>query len=228
MKYTEITSEKIKALLDLHEPEPEGIYFKNSVLVPLIYIDGELNVLFTQRSLELKKQPGDICFPGGRHEKGETKLETALRETTEELGIAKENIRLLGATDFIITPFGTYITPFIGVIENTDVHEIRFSKAEVNKLVPIPLCFFMENPPAVHYISFKLMEHGSAYVDYDTSFESAGINQTNFKIWINVMINVRIVNPLVSKSVEVQRKIMLIDTVIKGDIPMGYLNISGQ
>ena len=77
-------------------------------------------------------------------------------------------------------------------------------------------------------ISFKLMEHGSAYVDYDTSFESAGINQTNFKIWINVMINVRIVNPLVSKSVEVQRKIMLIDTVIKGDIPMGYLNISGQ
>ena len=156
MKYTEITSEKIKALLDLHEPEPEGIYFKNSVLVPLIYIDGELNVLFTQRSLELKKQPGDICFPGGRHEKGETKLETALRETTEELGIAKENIRLLGATDFIITPFGTYITPFIGVIENTDVHEIRFSKAEVNKLVPIPLCFFMENPPAVHYISFKL------------------------------------------------------------------------
>ncbi|MEA4816211.1 MAG: CoA pyrophosphatase [Lachnospiraceae bacterium] len=156
MDNSNLTPELIKQIFETHIPEPEGIYFKNSVLVPLIYADGELNILFTQRSLELKKQPGDICFPGGRQEKGEVMLETALRETHEELGIPQKNIRILGASNFIVTNFGAYITPFVGFIENMGLEDIKYSPNEVHKIIPVPLNFFMENPPAVHFVSLKL------------------------------------------------------------------------
>jgi len=156
MDNANLTPELIKQIFETHIPEPEGIYFKNSVLVPLIYLDGELNLLFTQRSLELKKQPGDICFPGGRHEKGESKLETALRETHEELGISEKNIRILGTPNFIISSFGAYITPFIGFIEKIQLEDIKYNPTEVYKLIPVPLSFFMENPPAIHFVSLKL------------------------------------------------------------------------
>lgn len=73
-------------------------------------------------------------------------------------------------------------------------------------------------------IPFTLHQVGETDVDYETSFESAGINQTNFKIWINININIRIVNPLKDRNVSMIRKIMLVDTVIIGDVPSQYLN----
>ena len=66
---------------------------------------------------------------------------------------------------------------------------------------------------------------GSAEVDYETEFISAGINQTNYKIWLTVDITVSLANPLYSKRVNMTRKIMLVDTIIKGEVPSNYLGI---
>ncbi len=74
-------------------------------------------------------------------------------------------------------------------------------------------------------IEFEVKPVGGAEVDYETEFTSAGINQTNYKIWLTVRVNVSLVNPLYNKKVNMTRKLMLVDTVIKGEVPSNYLGI---
>ena len=74
-------------------------------------------------------------------------------------------------------------------------------------------------------INFEIVPIGNTLVNYETSFESVGINQTNFKIWIDIVIVIKIVNPLQKKELQLNRKVMLINTIINGDIPNNYINI---
>lgn len=73
-------------------------------------------------------------------------------------------------------------------------------------------------PPIV----FEMTPVGGADVDYETEFNSAGINQTNYKIWLTVNISVSLVNPLYNEEMSMNRKIMLVDTVINGKVPDYY------
>ena len=72
-----------------------------SVLVPLVEREGGLSLLYEVRAGSLRRQPGEVCFPGGRLEGAESPEECALRETWEELGIPREKIRILGRLDFV-------------------------------------------------------------------------------------------------------------------------------
>ncbi|WP_288160786.1 NUDIX hydrolase, partial [Streptococcus pneumoniae] len=85
---------------DLHQSQPlfigEETAFKAAVLVPLVQVNGEWHILFEVRSLIMRKQPGDISFPGGKLDGSETAQEAALRETHEELGIPPESVEILG------------------------------------------------------------------------------------------------------------------------------------
>jgi 8-oxo-dGTP pyrophosphatase MutT (NUDIX family) len=89
-----------------------------AVLVALYLDDGELHAIFTRRRRDLRSHPGEISFPGGRRDDGETLAQTALREAEEEIGLARDEVRLLGA----LTPVATIATnfavyPFVGMIE---------------------------------------------------------------------------------------------------------------
>jgi len=90
-----------------------------AVLVPLYVDDGELYAVFTKRREDLRRHPGEISFPGGRHEPGETDLvATALREAEEEIGLARDAVEIVGAlqpTPTIATGYAVY--PFVGLIE---------------------------------------------------------------------------------------------------------------
>jgi 8-oxo-dGTP pyrophosphatase MutT (NUDIX family) len=90
-----------------------------AVLVPLYECDGEIHAVFTRRRDELRRHPGEISFPGGRYELGDADLvQTALRETDEEIGLAPAAVRIAGAlppTPTIATGYAIY--PFVGVIE---------------------------------------------------------------------------------------------------------------
>lgn len=72
---------------------------------------------------------------------------------------------------------------------------------------------------------FTLVNLGDSVVDYETSFESTGINALNYKVWLNIKTDMKLVNPLRSKYITATRKVMLIDTVIKGNVPHSYLKI---
>lgn len=147
--------ERIEKAFNNRVSTPEGFSKPSAVLVPIVEIKGEECLLLTQRALHMKHQPGDFCFPGGHSEGNETSEETAIRETWEELGIPKENIKIIGPTDFIITTFGAYVKPFVARIENFDLNDIKTNPDEVEKVVFIPLDFFMNTAPRDCILKFE-------------------------------------------------------------------------
>jgi len=81
---------------------------------------------------------GQISFPGGKNENGETMKETALRETEEEIGLKKESITILGELSQVyIPPSNFLITPFIGYIDYTPSFKVQ--EREVDYILEIPL-----------------------------------------------------------------------------------------
>ncbi len=88
-----------------------------AVLVPLYLDRGELHAVFTKRRAELRRHAGEISFPGGRQDGGETLVTTALREAEEEIGLPREAVDLAGAlppTPTVVTSYRVH--PFVGVI----------------------------------------------------------------------------------------------------------------
>lgn len=142
-------------------PENIGImgrdnYFNSAVLIPLVEIDGEYSVLFQKRAQHIR-QGGDICFPGGGFEKSDKSFKhTALRETKEELGIRKKDIKIIGQLDTYVAPIGAIIEPFVGIIKNKAIDNMLIDKNEVEKTILIPLKFLKENPPQEYKLKYEV------------------------------------------------------------------------
>lgn len=119
-----------------------------AVLVPLVERDGELHLLYEVRASTLRRQPGEVCFPGGRMEAGETAEECALRETWEELGIPAEKIKLLGRLDFIAHRASFIMYPILGVVDSEAFFpRLHPSPAEVEEFFLVPLSHLLETQP---------------------------------------------------------------------------------
>lgn len=114
------------------------------VFVPLIDKMGASYLLFEKRSDKLRHHPGEICFPGGKLEVGESLQECAIRETMEELQITSAQIEVIGPGDIYISPFNLMIYPFLGRIKD---YKDTFGKDEVEEIIKIPLDFFKNNQP---------------------------------------------------------------------------------
>lgn len=127
---------------------------KSSILLPLVRKEEGLHVLFEVRSLELRRQPGEICFPGGRIDAiDKDEKSAAIRETTEELGISDQDISGVFPLDVLLTPFGMIVYPYAGLIENLEA--IRPNPSEVKEIFTVPLSYFVENDPKVYYVDLK-------------------------------------------------------------------------
>jgi 8-oxo-dGTP pyrophosphatase MutT (NUDIX family) len=109
-----------------------------AVLVALYVEHSELHAIFTRRRRDLRSHPGEISFPGGRRDVGETLSLTALREAEEEIGLAREDVVPLGAltpVPTIATNFAVY--PFVGIIEPGGTWTP--SAAEVDEVIELRL-----------------------------------------------------------------------------------------
>lgn len=115
-----------------------------AVLIPMIDISGVTYFVFEKRSGKLKHQPGEICFPGGKLESGESLKECAVRETVEELLVLPQQIEVMGPGDVYISPFNLIIHPFLGAIRD---YRNTFSTDEVDEIIKIPLDFFRSQKP---------------------------------------------------------------------------------
>ena len=107
-------------------------------------------MLFEVRADTLERQPGEVCFPGGRMEPGETPVQCALRETFEELSIPPEKIRLLGRLDFIAHRASFLMQPVLGLVDATALADMRPSPAEVDQVFFVPLSHLLEAEPIVY------------------------------------------------------------------------------
>ena len=131
----------------------EDTAFRSAVMVPLVKVENEWHVLFEIRSLKLKKQPGDISFPGGRIDPGDASpMAAALRETAEELQITADKIRVLGELSPYIANPSFAIYPFVGIVEY-DTATPTFSEDEVSDVFTVPLRWLLESKPYMHVVS---------------------------------------------------------------------------
>lgn len=123
---------------------------ESAVLVPLIQKENDLHILFEVRSHNLRTQPGDACFPGGRIEQGESPSETAIRETSEELNLAISQIELITPINPTLAPNGATLWAFLGILHD---YENTFSKDEVDHIFTVPLSYFIEHDPEEYVIN---------------------------------------------------------------------------
>ncbi len=148
---TSITEEFIRTKLaeaDRSQAETDGyaeipihpdVHLKcAAVLVPLVFFQNEWHVLYTRRTDRVESHKGQVSFPGGACDEGETTPEeTALREADEEIGIAPSDVRVIGKLSRMVTISKYRVTPVVGVIQFP--YAFKTSGAEVARVFTMPL-----------------------------------------------------------------------------------------
>ncbi|MEA1974863.1 MAG: CoA pyrophosphatase [Bacillota bacterium] len=131
-------------------------YDEFSVFIPLIIINNEIHLLFEKRALSLNSQPGEICFPGGKKEDGETPSYSSVRETMEELNIKQDKIEILNNLGYFFTPFNYKINVFLGYLKNVEIDKIEFNKWEVDSIFTVPLKHFVNQSPEEYKLNLTM------------------------------------------------------------------------
>jgi 8-oxo-dGTP pyrophosphatase MutT (NUDIX family) len=127
-----------------------------AVLIPIVERPDGLTILLTQRTDHLSNHAGQVSFPGGSaDELDSSAIETALRETEEEIGLGRRHIEIVGVLPDHITASSYLVTPVIGLV--TPPFELIAESNEVAEIFEVPLAFLMDG---MHHqrISFDLPE----------------------------------------------------------------------
>lgn len=161
-------------------------YFNSAVLIPFIKIKGEYFILFQKRAKHIR-QGGDICFPGGGVESYDKSYKhTALRETKEELGIKKKDIKIIGQLDTMVASFGAIVESFVGIVKKSALDKMIIDKNEVEKTLLIPLDYFKNHEPEEYFLRsevkpYHIDEHGNKEVYFPT--EELGLPEAYRQPW---------------------------------------------
>jgi len=144
-----LDKEKIRRILSQREKQTivvtDAPLAPAAVLVPIYERNDEYWILFTKRTQKVEHHKGQISFPGGAHDKVDRDLvNTALRETFEEIGVQPEHVELLGELDRIGTLTSNFlITPFVGIIPYP--YEFTIATNELEELVEVPISALLDN-----------------------------------------------------------------------------------
>ena len=161
-----------------------------AILVPWVETDSGDALLLEVRSQHVK-QPGEVCFPGGRAEPGESAIEAAVRETCEELGIEPDAIDVISELEPLIMGDGRRVYPVAARLHIGSIESLRLSEYEVSEVFLLPADWLAENPP-VHYdlastpdeeLPEKLRGYLSHYGDYRNSGRTDYIEYEGHGIW---------------------------------------------
>jgi len=116
----------------------------SAVLVPIYFRQGQYCILFTQRTERVKEHKGQISFPGGARQEGDkTLLDTALRESAEEIGLAPGEVEVLGELDDALTATSNYVvSPFVGLIPWP--YQFKVDGWETEEIIEVPILALME------------------------------------------------------------------------------------
>jgi len=123
-------------------PDRPGKAREGSVLLMLYPENGSIDLVLTRRRDDLRSHPGQVSFPGGRREEGERLLDTALRETREEIGVDPGCIEILGElTPIYVAPSDFEVVPYVGW-HSSGRPDFIAQEAEVAEVIEVPLQSF--------------------------------------------------------------------------------------
>ena len=133
-----------------------------AVLIPLAFSGGEWHVLYTRRTDRVQSHKGQVSFPGGACDDGETTPEeTALREAEEEIGMRREDVTVLGRLSQLITITSYRVTPVVGVIPFP--YAFKVAGVEVARVFTIPLLWLSDRN---NYWEFFLRDSDRSLITY--------------------------------------------------------------
>jgi 8-oxo-dGTP pyrophosphatase MutT (NUDIX family) len=186
-RFTDASLEKLRALLSqrpaiaLDAPE----YRRAAVLVPIVRDGDGWSILFSRRADNLAAHSGQIAFPGGAAEAGETLEIAAVRETEEEVGIARDRVELIGRLDDIITNSGFLVAPFVGTIATRI--EYILSDSEVAEVFEVPIDALLAiDQPEVRYVPFRDRRYPAYFYRYDR-YEIWGLTGRMLKAFLDLV-----------------------------------------
>lgn len=128
-----------------YQPKPLGTKRFYAVMIPVIEIAGERVILYESRAYGIS-QGGDTAFPGGRVEKGESFQVAAVRETMEEIGVAREQIQVLGEMDYLVSQ-GSVVACFVANIHISSLSELMLNEDEVAYVFTMPIRELLQQRP---------------------------------------------------------------------------------
>lgn len=130
------------------------------MLVPLVEIDNKFHFLFEKRANHIR-QGGEVSFPGGEfdNKKDQGLRHTALRETSEELGLPTDKIKIIGKIGTLVAPMGITVDAFVGVLSINNLDNLSIDKNEVEKVFLVSVEHFLKRKPEEY--SVKLEVHPS-------------------------------------------------------------------
>jgi 8-oxo-dGTP pyrophosphatase MutT (NUDIX family) len=116
------------------------------VLIPLVRRGNEIELLFTRRTDTVLTHKGQISFPGGQREDSDVEtVETALRESYEEIGLEPSRVTVLGELDDVFTAVSSFvITPVVGLVEG-GIDNLRLAPDEVKSLLLVPVTQLLDS-----------------------------------------------------------------------------------
>ena len=116
----------------------------SAVLLPVYCQQGKYCILFTQRTERVKEHKGQISFPGGARQEGDKMLlDTALRESAEEIGLVPGEVEVLGELDDTVTAGSNYVvTPFVGLIPWP--YKFKVDGWEAEEIIEVPILALMD------------------------------------------------------------------------------------
>jgi 8-oxo-dGTP pyrophosphatase MutT (NUDIX family) len=175
-------------------------YFNSAVLIPIVELDGKMYILFEKRSNNIR-QGGEVSFPGGEfdNKKDQSLRQTALRETSEELGIPDDKIKIIGKIGTLVAPMGVTVDPFVGFLSINNIDDLRIDRKEVEKVFLVPFDHFLINEPEEYKV--KLEVHPSYTDDNGEKIEllpvqKLGLPARYSKPWKNGFHRILVYNSL--------------------------------
>ncbi|MGD9115894.1 MAG: CoA pyrophosphatase [Dehalococcoidia bacterium] len=137
--------EKLRQFLARHTKKSisDAGRIPSAVLLPIYYKDGHCRILFTRRTNNVKEHKGQISFPGGARQDGESLRQTALRESREEVGLAPEDVEVLGELDDTVTVTSNFVvTPFVGIVSGPE--QLKPDGWETDELIEAPISALLD------------------------------------------------------------------------------------
>lgn len=164
-----------------------------AVLVPITRTD-EPELILTLRAHDLSTHGGEVAFPGGRRDPGDTSLEqTALRESLEEIGLPPGLVEMVGPLSSLVSRYGIRVTPYVGIVPG--FVDYQANDAEIASVFSVPLAFFQEDPrDCTHRIDYQGVSWFVPVYHYG-----------GYKIWgLTAMMIVELVNLLFDSGISIR------------------------